>query len=452
MIFGRFNDGSGYVFNNEHPNGVKYLTSEYYKRFLEYHKGGIGDSVFYKALCSHGLLDVHKDNYVATDGLRKKTFTVWFHVSNACNLSCKYCYIPNIHKDATKGFFSNQIISIRTAKSAINKLFDYCLEEGFETLQLKFAGGEPLLAKEVLDVACSHALYLSNRTGISLSYRIVTNGVILDDHIIDLLTKYKFGISISLDGGKYSHDKIRFIATNDNNVRGGKKVTRNGTWNTIVKNIDSLIAYGVKPYILCTVTLDNHNSLAELVAFCSAKGIGVRFSLVRDKKISTDLRAQEQILETMRSIYVYLGDHFPVSMPIERFARFAEWNMHKKKLKACGVCESMLCIDNGGEVSSCQMYMEKGYGNVNTEKLSTMLSAMKTDPDNHYLIKPQKKNSPYKDCDWKFVCAGGCPEHTRTVYNTIDSKSPWCFVYKELLPVYIEAIAKQIRRAISTAK
>ena len=261
---------------------------------------------------------------------------------------------------------------------------------------------------------------------------------------------FKFGVSISLDGNRDSHDKIRFTLARKSIDSLKQQTAREGTWDVILENIDKLISIGIKPYILCTITRDNYSTLRELVELCVSKNIGFRLSPVRDKTSHAISGLQDAILEELKSIYSWLGESLPVSMPLERFARFSEWNLTVRKQIVCGSCRSTMSVDHLGNVASCQMRMDKPFGNLKNISVKAIFDNIKTSDFNSYIVSPHTKTGECISCFWRYTCAGGCPEHTRNALGTLNSPSPWCDLYMNLLPVYVRAVANQIKRAIAT--
>lgn len=51
-----------------------------------------------------------------------------------------------------------------------------------------------------------------------------------------------------------------------------------------------------------------------------------------------------------------------------------------------------------------------------------------------------------QDCKWRFVCGGGCPFLTKRHYGNFKHPSPYCEVYKSVLPVLVELHALQLIR------
>jgi uncharacterized protein len=449
-----FEDGSGFVFNAQNPFGVKYLPIETFKIYREIlEKNGNPPKVDldanpqYLSLVKHGLVSTSSGTPIERKK-KPKALTVWFHISNACNLACSYCYIPKLKKAVDLGSMSKYFMSFETAQVATENLFQFCIENQFTHLQIKFAGGEPTLNFKRINETCDLSIQLSEKYGVEVGFRILTNAVFIDKGIYQTFLKYKFGVSISVDGDEIRHNEVRFTIPRSRQENNSGKQSNQGSWQIINSNIDELIGQGIKPYILCTVTEKNYKHLLELVQYCVSKQIGFRLSPVRDKNSHLKENLEADILNELIKIYNWVGENMPTSLPIERFARFAEWNLVVQKQSVCGSCKSTMSIDQDGGIASCQMRMNKPFGNVNEEKITSVFQKIKDAEDNKYLSYPNTKSEDCSICYWKYSCAGGCPEHTRIAKGTLNSTSPWCHLYQELLPYYIRAIAKQIKRAI----
>jgi radical SAM protein with 4Fe4S-binding SPASM domain len=249
-----------------------------------------------------------------------------------------------------------------------------------------------------------------------------------------------------LDGAPNEHDRVRFTI-NHREVRApGKKRQRHGTWEIIAANIERLRAMGSSPFILCTVTPSNHRTLRQLLDATIGWGVGMRLSLVRDQRCHALPGMVESILAELADLYAWLGERMPVDMPIDRFAGFAEWSPSVKKNGVCSACRNSSALDQDGNVASCQMRMDHPWGNTTAETFSDIFERMSSAEDNRYLSRPETRTGGCSVCYWKHVCAGGCPEHTRLAEGSQNVPSPWCSVYRELLPHYLRAIAVQMKR------
>ncbi len=146
--------------------------------------------------------------------------TAWLHVTNECNLRCDYCYIT---KTPDK-------MEIEQGKQSVDAVFRSAIANGFQSVKLKFSGGESTmnfsLLLELYDYARSQAL----EKGLGLAGVVLTNGVGITERMIDALQERKIKLSISLDGvGEYHDAQRKFI--------NGK-----GSFNLVERSLDSLAA------------------------------------------------------------------------------------------------------------------------------------------------------------------------------------------------------------------
>ena len=106
------------------------------------------------------------------------------HLTNRCNLACTYCFVA----------FGELRMTADTAKRAV----DVAVTQGSPT-GILFYGGEPLLEREVIHETVAYAEKIRKETGHQFSYKITTNGVLLDEDFL------KFAKSVNLTVG-FSHD------------------------------------------------------------------------------------------------------------------------------------------------------------------------------------------------------------------------------------------------------
>ena len=128
-------------------------------------------------------------------------------INNTCNMACKYCY-------ANKGSYYTQgiLMDKNTALNAVNFAF-----RNFSHIEhVNFFGGEPTLNPQIMELVCEYFIYLNTQGVLTYLPRfgLTTNGYIISGRVFQLLRKYKFSVTISLDGPKEIHDKLR-VSIND---------------------------------------------------------------------------------------------------------------------------------------------------------------------------------------------------------------------------------------------
>jgi radical SAM protein with 4Fe4S-binding SPASM domain len=125
--------------------------------------------------------------------------TIEFVPTGSCNLQCSYCATRDRYQrdDGT-----NDVMDESTALAALNLLRPYIHSD---TLRLRFFGGEPLLAFQVI----RRIVETLDGWGIATDKTLATNGILLNDESIDFLAVHRFLTLISLDGSPQVHDAHR---------------------------------------------------------------------------------------------------------------------------------------------------------------------------------------------------------------------------------------------------
>ena len=124
------------------------------------------------------------------------------HVSHTCNLSCEYCF-------ASQGKFHGEraLMSFDVGKQAIDFLIAH---SGTRTnLEVDFFGGEPLMNWEVVKKIVAYAREQEKLHNKVFRFTLTTNGVLIDDDVINFSNREMNNVVLSLDGRKDIHDRLR---------------------------------------------------------------------------------------------------------------------------------------------------------------------------------------------------------------------------------------------------
>ncbi|MBR2956303.1 MAG: thioether cross-link-forming SCIFF peptide maturase [Clostridia bacterium] len=124
------------------------------------------------------------------------------HVAHSCNLNCSYCF-------ASQGKYSGEraIMSEEVGKRAL----DFLIENSGtrHNLEVDFFGGEPLMNFDVVKNLVAYARQREKETGKNFRFTLTTNGVLIDDDVIDFANREMSNVVLSLDGRKEIHDRFR---------------------------------------------------------------------------------------------------------------------------------------------------------------------------------------------------------------------------------------------------
>ena len=128
------------------------------------------------------------------------------NITNQCNLSCKYCYEFGEDKLANSEGKA-QYMPVETAQQAIDHLL--ANSEGRQRVHVTFFGGETLLNFRVMRSAIQYAVVKAHEAGKSVDFSLTTNGTLLGEEVIEFLSAYRVGVTISLDGDREMNDQFR---------------------------------------------------------------------------------------------------------------------------------------------------------------------------------------------------------------------------------------------------
>lgn len=358
-----------------------------------------------------------------------KTISIWLHVSNKCNLDCPYCYI------AGKNGAS---MSVPVANLCLDKLEHTAREHRLKTITIRFAGGEPILNRKIIAYFAKQANERFAKNGISTNFIILTNGTIVDTSLIELIHSYSMRISFSLDGMKDWHDKTRSFKSN------------RGSFDKVYKNLELCLKSSIKPTILTTVTRANILGIPELNRFLVDGGLPFRYSLYRDN-ISKDCDISSNFIDDLSKVLNNCYDYYINAINNQRTTsnhQLCDINLNKKpRLRSCDIGYSGVTINHEGNVFLCQAAMDKKpIGHVSDNRtLLQMAWHQKTFPE--LRTKSVYDYKDCKNCQWMLVCAGGCPVTNFNTSGSVASSSPYCNIFKEMIPRLIEIKALQLLKS-----
>ena len=178
-----------------------------------------------------------EDNFEPMAGeLKAKTSGVikalCLHIAHTCNLNCSYCF-------ASQGKYHGEraLMSFEVGKHAL----DFLIENSGtrRNLEVDFFGGEPLMNFDVVKKLVEYARSIEKEKGKNFRFTLTTNGMLVDDDVIDFANKEMSNVVLSLDGRKEVHDRYRV------DYRG------RGSYDTIVPKFQKFVkARGGKNYYM----------------------------------------------------------------------------------------------------------------------------------------------------------------------------------------------------------
>ena len=169
------------------------------------------------------------------------------HIAHTCNLNCSYCFASqgNYHGDRA-------VMSFETGKRAL----DFLIENSGSrrNLEVDFFGGEPLMNFEVVKKLVEYARSIEKEKNKNFRFTLTTNGILIDDDVIDFANREMSNVVLSLDGRKEIHDRFRV------------DYAGNGSWEKIVPKFQKLVKErgGKNYYMRGTFTHANPDFLEDI--------------------------------------------------------------------------------------------------------------------------------------------------------------------------------------------
>ena len=348
------------------------------------------------------------------------------NIAHDCNLRCEYCF-------AGKGDYcqGRMLMTEEVGKAAIDYLLHY--SQGRHNLEVDFFGGEPTINFDVVKKVVEYARSKEKEFDKKFRFTITTNGLILNDDMMDFINREMYNVVCSVDGRKEINDRVR------------DRVDGSGCYDAIIPHFQELIhrreASGNDEnwqyYVRGTFTKYNKDFGNDVMHMFDLGFDQISFEpVVADAKQPYALtyedlpdvfaeyeRLSKLIIENKKSA----GKHF-------NFYHFMidldQGPCAIKRLRGCGCGNEYVAITPDGDVYPCHQFVgheEWKMGNVFD------LSINKEMKDNFARATVYHKPK-CQECWAKFYCSGGCNANNwQYMGDVLDSFDLACEMEKKRL-------------------
>ena len=169
------------------------------------------------------------------------------HIAHTCNLNCAYCF-------ASQGKYNGDraVMSFEVGKQALD--FLVANSGSRRNLEVDFFGGEPLMNFDVVKQLVAYARTIEKEHNKNFRFTLTTNGMLIDDDVIEFSNKEMSNVVLSLDGRKEVHDRYRVDYA-------GK-----GSWERIVPKFQKFVQAreGKNYYMRGTFTHENPDFIEDI--------------------------------------------------------------------------------------------------------------------------------------------------------------------------------------------
>ncbi len=348
------------------------------------------------------------------------------NVTQICNLKCTYCAAGG------DGSYGDPVKRIEIEKTLPQlSYFISKLDKG-ERFHISFLGGEPLLYPAAIRAICEYVDGAAKEKGFVPSYKITTNGTLLNDDILNLLSTYKPTVVVSMDGKPEIMD--RFRPQKNNKPTSQAIETTLAKLNTVRSKIGPLAVHAVftKDHTAVLETyeyfrqfnfdwIDFIYSVSDLD---EASNEQYMLEVTKTAKAAWDLGGEVELRK------IYLFDNY-----------FDRLDSQERLENHCGLGRSFAVIDSRNQVFNCPWTVGSvqdrlGSGSVLDEaKLA------------EYAEETIIERNNCQSCWAKYMCGGGCSfiHQTTSKKDTLQKSLQFCERTRFLLALalYYYAIARE---------
>ena len=315
------------------------------------------------------------------------------HVAHTCNLNCSYCF-------ASQGKYHGEraVMSFEVGKRAL----DFLIENSGtrRNLEVDFFGGEPLMNFDVVKELVAYARSIEKEKGKNFRFTLTTNGLLIDDDVIDFANRECANVVLSLDGRKEIHDRFRV------------DYAGNGSWDRIVPKFQKLVEsrQGKNYYMRGTFTHANPD-------------------FVKDIQKMLDLGFSELSMEPVVCAVGDPGELTEEDLPIvlEQYEKLAELMLKRdsegkpftfyhymidltggpciyKRISGCGSGTEYMAVTPWGDLYPCHQFV----GDEKFKLGDIWGGVTNTEIQKEFAACNVYAHPECRDCWTRLYCSGGC--------------------------------------------
>jgi radical SAM protein with 4Fe4S-binding SPASM domain len=207
---------------------------------------------------------------------------------------------------------------------------------------------------------------------------------------------------------------------------------------------------GISPFINSTISSETCESLPQLIRWVHDNGFMTRLDVVRQPDCFTpwsqDTKRDhsevcDRLIKSFETTFEELKDP-RYSYEFVSHLRICDLYFDNPACGVpCGIGHNHIVVKPDGKVVSCPMCVDEEGIEPGNDMLEACRRSFGWNP-----FERQKR--PYDDeclaCAWFSVCAGGCPILNLRMNNHPFSKSPFCRLYKFIIPGFISLLARKM--------
>ena len=361
--------------------------------------------------------DIYKDYVIDFKKRQTVVKALCLHIAHDCNLACKYCF-------AEEGEYHGRraLMSFEVGKKAL----DFLIANSGNRINLEvdFFGGEPLMNWNVVKQLVEYGRSQEKEHNKKFRFTLTTNGVLLNDEIMEFCNREMSNVVLSLDGRPEVNDRMRPF-------RNGK-----GSYELIVPKFQKFAkSRGEKDYFVRGTFTRNNLDFGNDVLHYADLGFE---KLSMEPVVAAPeepYSIREEDLPQIMDEYDRLAKEFVKRQKEGRGFKFFHFMLDlsqgpcvAKRLSGCGSGTEYLAVTPWGDLYPCHQFVgneEFLLGNVDTGVVNTKVR------DELKLCNVYAKEK-CKNCFARFYCSGGCAANSFNFHGSItDAYDIGCEMQKK---------------------
>ena len=346
------------------------------------------------------------ENYVF-DFKKRQTVVkaLCLHIAHDCNLACRYCF-------AGEGEYHGHraLMSLEVGKKALD--FLVANSGNRVNLEVDFFGGEPLMNWDVVKGIVEYGRSLEEPHNKKFRFTLTTNGVLLNDEIMEFANREMANIVLSIDGRKEIHDKMRPF-------RGGQ-----GSYDLIVPKFQKVAESReqTRYYVRGTFTHNNLDFSRDVLHLADLGFQQISVEPVVAKPTDSYALTEDDLPKLMEEY-----DKLAVEM-LRRRREGKPFNFFHfmidleggpcvaKRLSGCGSGTEYLAVTPWGDLYPCHQFVgDEKFLMGNVEE-----GVLREDIRDEFKCCNVYAKEKCKNCFAKFYCSGGCAANSYNFHGTIN--------------------------------
>ena len=354
------------------------------------------------------------------------------HIAHSCNLNCSYCF-------ASQGRYHGEraLMSYETGKRAL----DFLVENSGtrRNLEVDFFGGEPLMNFDVVKKLVEYARSIEKEKNKNFRFTLTTNGVLIDDDVIDFANREMSNVVLSLDGRREVHDRFRV------------DYSGRGSFDTIVPKFQKLVnARGGKNYYMRgTFTHYNPDFLEDIKAM-----LDLGFTELSMEPVVTSPESPSALTESDKPIV------------FEQYEKLAELMLRRdkegkpftfyhymldikggpciyKRISGCGSGTEYMAVTPQGDLYPCHQFV----GDEKFKLGDIYHGVENKEIQNEFYSCNVYAREECRDCWARLYCSGGCAANAYHATGSVKGIYKYgCDLFKKRMECAIAvAVARELK-------